>query len=116
MTFGPSAHRDTHPPLRHADVLNGWSPRQYRCEIKIPALISNVAMMRARVPGKPQLFKNSSKLLMVFNYLSEDSNFTEKIDFPQYSEQLLNVHLFGLTYAVGKRPKLFRSLHDYVSI
>ena len=39
-----------------------------------------------------------------------------KIDFPQYSEQLLNVHLFGLTYAVGKRPKLFRSLHDYVSI
>ena len=26
MTFGPSAHGDTPPPLRHADVLNGWSP------------------------------------------------------------------------------------------
>ena len=25
MTFGPSAHGDTPPPLRHADVLNGWS-------------------------------------------------------------------------------------------
>ena len=25
MTFGPSAHGDTPPPLRHADVLNEWS-------------------------------------------------------------------------------------------
>ena len=25
MTFQPSAHGDTPPPLRHADVLNGWS-------------------------------------------------------------------------------------------
>ena len=25
MTFGPSAHGDTPLPLRHADVLNGWS-------------------------------------------------------------------------------------------
>ena len=25
VTFGPSAHGDTPPPLRHADVLNGWS-------------------------------------------------------------------------------------------
>ena len=25
MTFGPSAHGGTPPPLRHADVLNGWS-------------------------------------------------------------------------------------------
>jgi hypothetical protein len=26
VTFGPSAHGDTPLPLRHADVLNGWSP------------------------------------------------------------------------------------------
>ena len=25
MTFEPSAHGDTPPPLRHADVLNEWS-------------------------------------------------------------------------------------------
>ena len=28
MTFRPSANGDTPPPLRHADVLNGWSPTQ----------------------------------------------------------------------------------------
>jgi len=28
VTFGPSAHGDTPPPLRHADVLNGWSLMQ----------------------------------------------------------------------------------------
>ena len=25
VTFGPSAHGDTPPPLGHAEVLNGWS-------------------------------------------------------------------------------------------
>ena len=28
MTFWPLAHGDTPSPLRHADVLNGWSPWQ----------------------------------------------------------------------------------------
>ena len=36
MTFRPSAHGDTPPPLTHADVLNGWSqskntPSQFIC-------------------------------------------------------------------------------------
>ena len=28
VNFGPSAHGDTPPPQRHADVLNGWSLRE----------------------------------------------------------------------------------------
>ena len=29
VTFGPSAHGDTPPLLRHADILNGWSLISY---------------------------------------------------------------------------------------
>ena len=41
VTFWPSAHGDTPPPLRHADVLNGWSLRRNVKSNRIPCFEFN---------------------------------------------------------------------------
>ena len=48
MNFWPSAQGDTPPPLRHADVLNGWSlvpnPIKYYVYQRLISLIWNITL------------------------------------------------------------------------
>ena len=63
MTFGPSAHVDTPPPLRHADVLNGWSLSWHVPDGYLVAVVGAVGT------GKSSLLSGNVNMVKVFHYI-----------------------------------------------